>query len=1309
MKKNVKIWWGVLSIFFALLAYILLIGFELDAKAINQKIEQNLTESLGRKVTVEGPSNFNINATPSVILHGLHIANSSEFYSETQPDLFSIQEAKLSLNLWGLLYGKIIIKKLSGKGLGLALKRNLNGHNNWTFKESTEETDSLALILDLLEHADFKKIQIDQLNVRFDEEGQKPVLFNLDQLEASLSANKKIKIKLNGSVEKKFPYQIKIKGGTLHALVDFIQFKQTSLKDGLVDDKTWPFNIALDFLASHLKLNGNLNTSGAIIDLNLSTPNLKKFGSLFELNLPNAGLAEIKSHVFISEHAIKLQPLSGKLGASKLNGQLSLDYQSLPKLTGDITFANLDLRPALELEEKESEIPQADNMLQLYRQLLASEFDLSALKLFDADISLDIKKIQGLPGKVLDTQAQIVLKAGQLNMPMKMNLAEVNLSGHFLANSSQSGLSSLQFKMWTKNEEIGELAEFLAGIKGIKGELGIFGLEAKAQGKTIHEALEQLSIELALNKSHLSYGNVEGGQAVNFDIDHLNLSIPPLKPLNLNFKGQLLGQPLNIVMTGDAITEITRKEKGQLNFKASANKADITALAAYSINPVHPHFNIDFKINAPDTRDVAKWLGFQNTRSSEFYVNGSFRSDENAWDLSKLKIKLAQSDLEINARRSDLKHHPLLTMSVRSDFIDTHAMGQLFEDGATSEKPAPNQHQGKFNLNIPIFPKSLDLSDADIQTNIAQLNGAVVAVKDIQFKGRIRHGFMNTSPFSAIIDQNLYEGALLLDMRSLIPNFKVWLNANQINVGRILKQMKLASHLEAHFGNMNIYLESNASLLSELISNAKLITVLSHGEIKLKDPNTESGLLVNISEGALTAMPNEKVKLKLLGEINHSPIEINVDTSSTKDLLDVNKEIPVDLYTQVAKSTLHLSGNLSRINDDPSVQLKLNVKGQNLSHLNQLISSDLPPWGPWQLNGRFNMSKARYAIDDLSLQIGDSQLEGRGQFKTTSTPPEGELFLRAKSIQLNDFDTSKWKSEKNIPSKKVTSNQDKKTLSHKVEELLSPRMMNKAKIHLEVLVDQVRSGNDKLGQGQFNFDLDKGIASIGPAYVETDGGKALWSLKYHPTDKNIAMDLHVDIDHFDYGVIARRVKPDADIKGLFNLKMDISSKAPHLADLMNYGNGNLDLVIWPENQKSGVLDLWAVNILTGLLPVIDPAAESKINCAIGKFNLKDGALSQKQLQIDTSRMRVNGVLMADFKSEQVFAKLRPQAKEVQFLSLSTPVQVTGTFSNYNIGLSAGDIAETLVRLGTSVFWVPIKKLFSEKMIADGSDICLAAE
>lgn len=1310
MCKVNKIYWVIACIFLALLAYIFFIGFTLDAKAINHQVEKSLTESLGRKVTVTGPSSFHVNATPSVILHGLHITNPSEFYSQSEPDVFSIQEAKLSLNLWGLLFGKLIINNLSGKEVALLLKKNINGQNNWTFKKSKEDSDSLALVLSFLEHADFKKIHIDELNLSFHEEGQKAIFFHLDQLDASLSANKNIKIKLNGSVEKKFPYQIKFNGGTLHALIDFIQLKKTSFNKSFSDIKPWPLNAELDFLASHLKLSGELNNPGATLDLNLSTPDLKKFGRLFEFNLPDVGLTELKSHVLIAENAINLQQLSGKLGVSALSGHLSLGYQTLPTIKGDITLANLDLRPLIQPEKKETQPAQAANMLQLYRQLLAKEFDLNILKLCDADINLAINYIQGLPGQVLDTHAKIILKDGQLNMPIKMNLANVNLNGQFEAKSFKSGLSSLRFKLWTGDEEIGALAEFLAGIKGIKGQLGKFSIEAKAQGRTIHQALEQLSVEMALDNSHLSYGNEQGAKAVSFDIDHLNFSIPPLKSLSLNVKGQLLGQPLNIAMTGDAIREITIKETGELNFKAVSNSAHITALASYSIKPTHPNFKIDFKVNAPNTRDVAKWFGFQTTHSSDFSVDGSFYADESAWNLSKLKVKLAQSNLDLIARRSDLKNHPLLTMDIHSDNIDIKAIGDLFDDGSTQSKSLSNQHSGKFNLNIPIFPKALDLSDADIQTNIAQLNGAIVAVKNVQFALRIRDGFMNTSPFSAMIDSNLYQGALLLDMRSDMPNLKLWLNANQINVGRLLKQVKLASNLDAQFGNINVYLESKASLLGELINNAKLIAVLSKGEMLFKDPNTQSGLLINISEGALTAMPKESIKLKLLGEINRSPIEVNIDTSRAKDLLDTNKTIPFNLNVQVAKSTLNLSGNVSRVNADASMQLKLEVKGQDLSHLNTLLSADLPPWGPWQINGKFNMTKASYEINDLGLAIGNSKLEGRGQLQTTSSPPSGTLFLRAKAIQLNDFDTSQWKSNSEVSNKKETKKEGKRiTLSQKVEALLSPSLMNKAKIHLEVMVDQVSSGSDQLGQGKFNFDLDKGIATIGPAYIETDGGKALWSLKYHPTENNIAMNLHVDVHHFDYGVIARWIKPDAYIKGLLNLKMDVNSNAPHLSELMNYGNGNLDIVISPENQKSGVLDLWAVNILTGLLPVVDPDKASKINCAIGKFSLKNGVLSEKQLQIDTSRMRVDGIFMADFKSEQIFAKLRPQAKEVQFLSLSTPVQLTGTFSDYKIGLSAGDVIETVVRLGTSIFWVPIKKLFAEKMIADGSDICLSAQ
>ena len=53
------------------------------------------------------------------------------------------------------------------------------------------------------------------------------------------------------------------------------------------------------------------------------------------------------------------------------------------------------------------------------------------------------------------------------------------------------------------------------------------------------------------------------------------------------------------------------------------------------------------------------------------------------------------------------------------------------------------------------------------------------------------------------------------------------------------------------------------------------------------------------------------------------------------------------------------------------------------------------------------------------------------------------------------------------------------------------------------------------------------------------------------------------------------------------------------------------------------------------------------------------------------------------------------------------MQVTGTFSDFDVGVSPGDVAETVGRLATSVLWVPLQKLFGEKIPENGADVCQA--
>lgn len=374
------------------------------------------------------------------------------------------------------------------------------------------------------------------------------------------------------------------------------------------------------------------------------------------------------------------------------------------------------------------------------------------------------------------------------------------------------------------------------------------------------------------------------------------------------------------------------------------------------------------------------------------------------------------------------------------------------------------------------------------------------------------------------------------------------------------------------------------------------------------------------------------------------------------------------------------------------------------------------------------MSARGYAVDDMLLKVGSSSLKGRGRMDTTSGRAKLDIALAAPLIQLDDFKLDDWSALGDDAGKgkqavkaakdkgKAEGKEDaadaealrKKALdaSDQVQALLSPQALRQADAALTVQVDQVLSGKDRLGQGKLSAKLANGRAEIGPVLVEMPGGQAKLALSYEPRDQEVLAELKVDVDNFNYGVLGRRLKPDSDLDGRFSLKMDVASRAPRLSQMLAHGNGRIEFAVWPRDLRAGVFDLWAVNLLVALLPTVDPKNESTVNCAVGRFALNDGKLAQKQLVIDTSRIRVSGTTAIDFGSEQLHMRLQPQAKAAQFLSLATPIEVRGSFTDYHIGPNPGDVVETALRLATSIIWVPIKRLFSEKVPADGRDVCV---
>ena len=149
---------------------------------------------------------------------------------------------------------------------------------------------------------------------------------------------------------------------------------------------------------------------------------------------------------------------------------------------------------------------------------------------------------------------------------------------------------------------------------------------------------------------------------------------------------------------------------------------------------------------------------------------------------------------------------------------------------------------------------------------------------------------------------------------------------------------------------------------------------------------------------------------------------------------------------------------------------------------------------------------------------------------------------------------------------------------------------------------------------------------------------------FTPGHRQVAVDFDIDFMRFDYGILARRIQPETEMDGLFSLDVELATKAPSVEQLMEHASGFIDFAIFPEEFESGIFDLWAVNLMTAVLPEVDKSKNSKINCVVGLFDIEDGRLSERSLLMDTSKMSVGGKVDVDFHTDEVKVMLKPRPR-----------------------------------------------------------------
>ena len=172
------------------------------------------------------------------------------------------------------------------------------------------------------------------------------------------------------------------------------------------------------------------------------------------------------------------------------------------------------------------------------------------------------------------------------------------------------------------------------------------------------------------------------------------------------------------------------------------------------------------------------------------------------------------------------------------------------------------------------------------------------------------------------------------------------------------------------------------------------------------------------------------------------------------------------------------------------------------------------------------------------------------------------------------------------------------------------------------------------------------------------------------TVKYIDKKLHIEAALSD--VPLARLADEA--AGKVDMKFKLESTGDDTAQLIRGLDGRFTLTSGSGKLTSKSLNFWSRDLLRNFLP---GSNASTLNCAIVDFDLKNGIASSRALVIDTDENTIIGKGSLNLDKETVDLLLKPNPKDISLVNFTTPVRVTGTFSNTVVTPQAGGMMKKI--------------------------------
>lgn len=319
-----------------------------------------------------------------------------------------------------------------------------------------------------------------------------------------------------------------------------------------------------------------------------------------------------------------------------------------------------------------------------------------------------------------------------------------------------------------------------------------------------------------------------------------------------------------------------------------------------------------------------------------------------------------------------------------------------------------------------------------------------------------------------------------------------------------------------------------------------------------------------------------------------------------------------------------------------------------------------------------------FMISGLDARIGKSDMSGSIRLSMEGDRPKGAIDLASTFLDLEPYLDDGEPVAPQDPAKKVKADVPS---DEALDKPFPTEVLDQADGTIKLTVGDLRLPGLVVTNLNLNAALQDRVLTVYPSEGVFNEGLVKLEAK---VDGNRAPMTDFSIDgtwtgaHF--GDVLREYFETEVFRGYGNTSTTLTASGRTPREAMGTMNGHVALYLKDGTVSNTYWELIAADLVTSLLPSIGKKVEneSKLNCMATRFDITDGMAKSTVFLVDSARVTVGGAGTLNLRNEKVDFLLHPKPKDFAFLSLATPIRISGPLSDPSFRPDAAGAAKSAV-------------------------------